>query len=234
MTNKLRAFVTVAVLATLVVTTMVSQASAFFLRVPQVPVLGGGLQAYLNSKGESINVLTDQVDAQVWAPGASGNSVITIMIELAGNAPANAFGLYDTDLAVPPLYQVFPGAAQAGWYAVVSIQVANVIVTLFDENSIIQGQVVYAGVNLDHYGYYISGPGGTFYSQDSRNGGAAQILTYAGTGQNSGEWWICVEDLSLAGGSDQDYDDLVAITESVNPVKTQQVTLGAVKAMYHK
>jgi hypothetical protein len=233
MTNKLRALVTGAVFS-LVVTTMATQASAFFLRVPQVPILGGSLQGYLNGQGESINVLTDQVDAQKWSPGASGNGLITIMIELGGNAPANGFGLYDANLAAPPLLQVFPGAASAGWFAVVSFQPGGLVVTLFDQNSIIQGQVFYAGA-LTNYGYYISGPGGTHYSEDSRNvGGAAQMVTFAGTGQNFGEWWICVEDTGVAAGGDQDFDDLIVISESVNPVKTEQVTLGRIKAMYRK
>src|SRR5262245_45271226 len=59
-------------LVVLGISAVASQASAF-LRVPQVPVLGGTLQGYLNSKGEAINVSTDQQDAQVWSQSASGN-----------------------------------------------------------------------------------------------------------------------------------------------------------------
>src|SRR5262249_8238006 len=71
-----------------------STASAFNLRSPQVPVLGGTLQGYLNSVGESINVNTDQLDAQVWTTSVSGNATFTLMIELAGNAAANNIGVY--------------------------------------------------------------------------------------------------------------------------------------------
>jgi hypothetical protein len=42
------------------------------------------LQGYLNSQGESINVLTDQQDAQIWSSSASGNSLLTLMVEFAG------------------------------------------------------------------------------------------------------------------------------------------------------
>lgn len=238
MRQKLRVLVTVASLVALATTTVVSQASAFFLRVPQVPVLGAGLQNYLNAQGESINVLTDQVDAQVWAQGASGNNVVTIMIELAGNAAANSVGIYNTNDAVPSLFQIFPGVAAAGWFAVCSFQEAptRVVVTLFDDNGGIQGQVTYLGADPNAYGFYLQGPGGTFYSEDYRNsGGSAQMLTYAGTGNNFGEWWICFEDLDLAtGGSDQDYDDMVFITESVVPVATREVTLGYIKSLYHR
>jgi hypothetical protein len=221
-------------LAALGLATIASQSGAFVLRVPQVPVLGGSLQAYLNSEGETINVLTDQVNAQVWSASASGNSVLTLMIELAGNADFNSLGIYNADVGASPLFQIFPGGAIAGWHAMVSFKDnGSLVVTLFDENSIVQGQVVYADVHSNSYGFYIQGPGGTFYSQDGKNpGAAAQILTYAGTGQNFGEWWICFEDTGLGNGSDQDYDDVVAIMESVVPVATKAMTLGGVKALY--
>ena len=93
-------------------------------------------------------------------------------------------------------------------------------------------QTFYAGVNANAFGFYLQGPGGTFYTQDSRNGGAAQALTYAGTGQNFGDWWMCFEDLSAAGGSDYDYDDAVLLLQSVVPTPTGAKTWGAIKALY--
>ena len=88
------------------------------LRVPQVPVLGGSLQGYLNSVGETINVNTDQQDVQRWTSTVSGNSTFTLQVELtAGNAPANGIGIYNAGFVAPPLYLVFPGAATAGWFA---------------------------------------------------------------------------------------------------------------------
>src|SRR5262245_48256016 len=114
-----------------------SMASAFNLRAPQVPVLGGTLQGYLNGVGESINVNTDQLDAQVWTASISGNASFTLMIELSGNAAGNNIGIYNTGgPPVPPLYQVFPGAAAAGWFASAHFQGGNLVVTLFDNNSI--------------------------------------------------------------------------------------------------
>ena len=81
-------------------------------------MLGGTLQTYLNSQGESINVLTDQQDAQIWAQSASGNGAITLMVELTGDAGVNTIGIYNATNAVPVPYQVFPGAATTGWFAV--------------------------------------------------------------------------------------------------------------------
>ena len=53
----------VALAATLASPSLASAA----LRVPQVDVIGGGLQAYLNGVGEAINVNTDQDATQTWS-----------------------------------------------------------------------------------------------------------------------------------------------------------------------
>ncbi len=210
-----------------------STAGAFNPRIPQVVVNGGSLQGYFNGIGESINVLTDQLDAQVWTTSVSGNSELTLMIELAGFATSNAIGIYNGNGPVnPPLYQIFPGAATAGWFATAHFGAGgSLVVTLFDNNSVIQGQSFYAGVNQANFGFYLQGPGGTFYSQDSRNGGSAKVLTYAGTGVNFGEWWECFEDLP-AGASDDDFDDAVVLVQSVAPTPTHGRTWGTLKAMY--
>lgn len=240
--------------ASLAVIGIASQANAFNLRVPQVPVLGGTLQGYLNSKGESINVLTDQMDAQSWSQSASGNSLLTLMVELTGNANGNAIGIYNTLDAAPALYQVFPGSASPGWFATMSFKTlpTRVIVSLFDGNGAFLGQTVYLGgpPNPNAFGFYMQNTnnGQTFYSQDGRNPGAgAQMLAYQGTGINTGEWWLCFEDTAVngparagaaavaGGASDQDYDDAVCILESVNPLATVPATIGGVKALYrHK
>lgn len=205
------------------------------LRAPQVPVLGGALQGYLNSQGESINVLTDQNAAQRWAATVSNNSTFTIQVELAGNAASNTIGLYNANLAAPPLYQVFPGAATSQWFAVASFRTSpvRVVVNLFDASATIQGTTTYLGADRNDFGFYLQGPGGTFFTQDARNpGGSAQALTYAGTGINTGSWWLCFEDISLGGGSDQDYDDCVLFLESVNPTPVNKATWGSLKARF--
>ena len=205
------------------------------LRFPQVPVAGGSLQGYLNGVGESINVLTDQNAAQTWASTVSGNATFTLQIELAGNAAANTIGLYNGGLAVPPLYQVFPGAATNGWFAVASFRNSpiRVIVNLFDNNANPVGNNTYLGADRNNFGYYLSGPGGTFYTQDARNAGsAAQALTYAGTGVNVGSWWLCWEDLRVGGGADLDYEDAVLFLESVNPTPVHRSSWGQLKARF--
>jgi hypothetical protein len=221
------------VAACVVLAGMTSPAGAFTLRAPQVAVGGASLQTYLNGVGESINVNTDQLDAQEWNTSISGNSTFTLMVEFAGNAASNNIGVYNAGAAVPPLFQVFPGAASAGWFATCHFATGNMVVTLFDNNSVIQGQTTYLGVTANDFGFYLQGPGGTFYSQDARNaGGVAQALTYAGTGQNFGDWWECFEDLSPAGGSDRDFDDAVLLLQSVGPTPTANRSWGAIKTLY--
>src|SRR5262245_7223767 len=212
------------------------------LRVPQVTVNGGTLQGYLNGVGESINVGTDQQNVQRWQATVSNNSTFTIQVELAGNAASNTYGIYNASAAVPPLYLVFPGAATNGWFAVAAFRTAptRVVVNLFDASSAFQGSTTYLAGPPDRndFGFYLQqGPasgGLTFYTQDARNPGtAAQALTYAGTGINSGSWWLCFEDSDAAQGSDYDFDDAVLFLESVNPTPVSKTTWGDLKARFH-
>lgn len=206
---------------------------AFDPRNPQVVFNSASLAAYFASVNQTFNVTTDQLDGQVWSSNVSGNAEFTIMLELAGNAPVNGIGIYNTlDPPNPPLFQVFPGAAGPGWFATAHFASGNLTVTLFDNNSAFLGQTFYAGVDAAHFGFYVQGPGGTFYSQDARNpGGLPQMLTYAGTGTEYGDWWMAMEDLAFVTG-DADFDDAVLLLQSVVPTAARPHTLGSIKARY--
>jgi hypothetical protein len=205
------------------------------LRVPQVPVAGGTLQGYLNSRGEAINVLTDQVVAPSWTTGAANNSTFTLQIELSAFAAANNIGIYNASAVAPPLYQLFPGAAAAGWHAVASFRTApvRVIVNLVDQNGVSQGTNIYLGADKTNFGFYLQGPGGLFFSEDTRNpGGNPQVLTYAGTGLNSGSWWVCLEDTPFLPGVSE-FARAVLFCELVNPTPVSKTTWGTLKARFH-
>ena len=224
--------------AVIAVAGLSADASAWPLRSPQLvlpPTSSDGttLQDYFNSVGEAINVQTQQLDAQVWDGSAIGNSTFTLLIELAGNASQNSIGVYNSNAGPSPaLFQLFPGAATGGWYVTAHFGGGNLSVALFDNNGVYQGSNNYSGVNANGFGFYLQGPGGTFYSQDYRNaGGAAQVLTYAGTGINFGEWWQCFEDLP-AGQGDYDFDDVVLLLQSVVPTPTGRKTWGSVKTSF--
>lgn len=92
-----------------------------------------------------------------------------------------------------------------------------------------QGQSAYAGVTRNNFGFYIQNSTGTYYSQDYRNGGIAEVLTFAGTGQNLGSWWQCFED-QLNG--DRDFNDAIVFVESVNPVPAGKSSWGRIKGLY--
>jgi hypothetical protein len=220
-----------ALLAVAAVTLLSAAASAFSLRSPQVALGTSSLQGYLTSVGESINAATDQTDAQVWASTVSGNSTFTLQIELAGNAASNTLGIYNGSAASPALYQLFPGAASAGWFAIASFRPGNILkVNLFDATATLQGVSSYSGVDATDFGFYLSGPGGVSYSQDFRNpAGAPQALAYAGTGINVGSWWLCFEDTF---NGDRDFDDAVLFLESVNPTPATTQSWGSLKARY--
>ncbi|HEY6193823.1 MAG TPA: hypothetical protein VI504_02185 [Candidatus Eisenbacteria bacterium] len=222
------------IIAGLIALAAVAGTASAALRSPQVPVAGGTLQGYLNSVGESINVLTDQQAIFEWASTVSSNSTFTIQVELSGNAGANTIGLYNASAVAPPLYLVFPGVATNGWFAVASFRTSptRVVVNLFDNNANLVGNVTYLGADRNDFGFYLQGPGGLFFTQDPRNpGGDPQALTYAGTGQNSGSWWLCWEDAPFVPGQ-SDFDDAVLFLESVNPTPVNHASWGSLKARF--
>src|SRR6267154_5285502 len=78
-------------------------------RVPQVPVLGGGLQAYLTGVGETINVNTDQDATQSWSHTVSGTTTYTIQLQMTPFVTSQLFGMYNASAAVPPLFKLIEG-----------------------------------------------------------------------------------------------------------------------------
>jgi len=203
------------------------------LRTPQVPLNGAELQNYLNGVGESIDVYTQQLAAQVCSTAVSENSSFSLMIELAGYADQNTIGVYDAFQPTPTLYEVFPGQAGPGWVGLVYFLASgDLVVNLFDDTGTLRMHTVHPGVNTSKVGFYIRGPGGTYYSEDGRNGGNPQAVMYEGTGRNWGDLWLCWEDLPYAGGSDRDFNDAILMLQSLQPVPTVPLTWGAVKARY--
>ena len=203
--------------------------SAAPLRSPQVPVSGTALATYLASKGQSIAVVGDQRD--VSSVGLAPTTTITDVASL-GNA---TFGLYNASFAVPPLYQIFPGAAANGWFTIASFRTAptRLLVNLFDPNGAFQGSTTYLAGPPDAaaIGFYAQDASSVAYSQDSRNaGGLARILVYEGTGSSAGSWWLACE---LSNDPVGDFSDLVMLlTFSTPPVGTKRSTWGRLQQLY--
>ncbi len=225
------------VMACLTGAVLATTAAALPLRSPQVPLQTGwdgfSLQSYLDSQGQTINTLTEQLDLQTWGVDATGSPQLQLMVEIAGYASQNSIGLYNAAETSPSLFQVFPGAASAGWYALCTFTTgAHLVVSLYDASNTFQGSTNYSGVDAQNFGFYLQGPAGTFYSQDYRNaGGKPQVLTFAGTDQYAGYWWECFEDLPYA-SSDVDFQDSILRVRSIGPTPTRGSTWGALKSLY--
>src|SRR5512143_2230737 len=235
MNHRLRIFtLAVAALALVGAVLPATTASALTYRSPQVVFNYGPLQGYLNVVDSGINVATQQVDAQVWAVGVTGNTDFTLTLK-TGAGVASSIGVYNGNdpNPVPALFQVFPGAAQQGWYAALHFGGGSLWVSLFDQNNVFQGQVVYGGVNQNNFGFYIQGPGGLWFSQDGRNPpptGHPQVLTYA-SNDLPGEYWECFEALPYDAATST-FDSVVLNLQSVKPTPARATTWGQIKAQY--
>ncbi len=217
-----------------------ASAAALNPRIPQAPVAGGTLQGYLSGPTvlESINVSTDQEHTPRWRTTISGNSAITLQIEMAGNLGNNSLGVYNANgPAIPLLYEIFPASADTGYFVVPSFRplTSKLIVNRFLENGSPDGSITYEGVNTADFGYYISGPGGIGYSQDQRQAGGNEprVLVFSGTGINKGNWWLCFEDNDAADPDENsDYDDAILFVESINPTAVARTSWGALKSRF--
>ena len=203
-------------------------------RVPQVPVLGGSLQAYLTVADGGINVNTDQDDTQAWSKTVSNTTTYTIMLQNSPNANLHQFFMYNSTAAVPALFFILHGTAGVLGFSTATFQPGNQLtVNRFDSNGNFLSSTIFGGVDPNGFAFALTGPAGTFYTQDFRNpGGFAQALSYRGTGVNAGTWWLCWEENSRATGSDSDFDDLVLLMESVNPTPVNKTSWGQLKTRF--
>lgn len=205
---------------------LVASASAF-----ATPVSLGGespdLQTVINSlytnAGTSTalapNVNLNQTnESGVFQIEASGGSVSTMIIEVAGNAGTNTFGIYDIYNPTNKL-QLFGGSASSGGQVLLSV------------NDLLQFSVNFGSggtstFNSTQFGYYLGTVNGTFYSQASLNGGDDQLVVFQGDGDSiklptrpiapwgSSSFILAWEDQALA-TSDKDYQDMVVYVESI-------------------
>ena len=188
--------------------------------------------------GPAIDPYTQQsVPSSFWSIGATGSSENKLVLEIAGNANSNTFGIFDPSNPSNQL-QLFSGPAGAGW----STQLANMgggnfIATYFDAGGIYQSQAsAHFGVT-NQFGYYLGTTGGTFYSYAKLNqdpgssyaDGTPHMVAYAGNNQTTltlgatnglflpSEYLLAWEDQTFL-NSDLDYNDFVVLVESVHPV----------------
>jgi hypothetical protein len=221
-------------LLSLVVLSAFANLASAALRVPQVPVVGGGLQAYLTSVGQTINVNTDQDATQTWTHTVSGTTTFTIEFQSSPNAAIQQFGLYNASPVIPPLFFLMSGSVGPLGFSTATFKPGNIlVVNRFDALANFLSTTTFGGVDPTNIGFYLSTPAGTVFTQDARNpGGAARALAFQGTGTDTGTWWLAWDELSAAGPPDQDFDDLVVLMESVNPTPVSRTSWGQLKARF--
>jgi hypothetical protein len=198
------------------------------------PVLGTSLQNVINGLYQSAtcpacsplsaapDVNTNQAAPdETWAIEASGTSIATIVLELAGFADQNILGVYDI-YNPSSRVQLFGGSASSGDSVALSFTASGLV-----KRNFMSTGVTFGG-NL--FGYYLQTPDNIFYSQAFLNpGGADQMVAFQGDGDTiqlpdkpAGVWGsssyiLAWEDLAY-NSSDKDFDDFVVYVESVTAV----------------
>jgi len=177
------------------------------------------------------DMLSDDLDS-LWAVAGSNLGSTTLIIELAGFAASNTFGIYQDGLS----FQLFDGAATTGSQTVLQV----------DGNGSVKIDLVDTGIDLTinsegkyDFGFYLdssaSNGGGLFKSETDLNAdGVDHMFAYQGLGQDvdldgsatdttfgigeftPGEYILAWED--IYGGGDEDYTDFVVMIESITPV----------------
>lgn len=210
---------------------LVAASARASLRSPQIPVSGTALQAFFTEYGQAINVDTDQLDLQVLS--LPNNVTFQIDALFVGTGPATS-GIYNAGLASPPLYQVFPSAVSIGWYAVFKFHTSplHVLVNLFDAGGVIVGTNSYLGADPSQIAFYLQlNAGGTFYSEDARNGGA-RMLAFNAPGYGPGAMWLAWETGPGPGGDFADSIWLIQDAFAPFPVPVMQTSWGALKQRF--
>jgi hypothetical protein len=182
------------------------------------------------------NVNADQVSPdELWAIEASGISATTVIIEIAGNASTNTFGIYDAQNG--NTVQLFGGPADQADQAMVSIGLNGQVTVIYlqrDASGNLQSINFWSsGANYfssNLFGYYLGTGSGTLYSESDRNAGDVdQMVAFQGDGDtiklpgNSPGMWgsssyiLAWEDIAY-GASDKDFNDFVVYVESVTNV----------------
>ena len=155
-----------------------------------------------------------------------------IIIEIAGNASSNTFGIFDSD---NHFLQLMNGEASSYDRVTLTWDSDEVFYTFYDYGMVetYEGSGTYQLTLLSStglknalmsqtFGFYLGTNLGNFYSDPNKNGGWDQMVSYMGTGTNglsAGHYILAWEDLGYGlSGTDKDFNDMVIMVESVNPV----------------
>lgn len=220
-------------------------------------ISGNSLQGVLNNikasdatqSGGLLSAANDQSNVALWDVTKSAGSSATLIIELAGFAGSNVFGLYDPKTGTKT--QIFEGNDQGN--AVVK-ESASITFTSSGSgytvkiNEISGGAGGNEGTNGNNsgtltsslFGFYITSPQGTFFTDDSANlpGQIPHAVVFEGNGNTlslpgaeindtsfkaDDDWILAWED--LATGGDKDYNDMVLKVSGVGAAVPEPFTM---------
>ena len=192
----------------------------------------GGIFDTIGASTYAADPESTQSSAAIFTNEASGTTVASFIIAIAGNAGNNEMGIYkygDTSTRVP----IFSGALSS------EVPTTAAISFLADGSVVVSGILdsygnVISGPTADFgnvFGFYLEGNGGLFFSEDDQNpNDDPQALIYQGNDSDSltvpgltggsftsHHWLIAFEDLPYL-SADRDFNDMVFIVESIKPV----------------
>jgi len=187
-----------------------------------------------NPGASHITVAMDKLDPDAyWDSSASGGSVATMIIEIAGNSPVNSFGLFDSGSNAT--LQVFDGPATAGTTS------GRATIYFFADGTVVADPLVGTTQTAtflgEHFGFYLNNGSQLLYSDTAKNSDSYDHMwAFQGDGideiqipgAGSGIWGV--EEYVLAfedqvGGGDQDHNDFVVMVESITPVPVPAAVL---------
>jgi hypothetical protein len=233
----------------------IESAAAAGFRTPQAAISNPnsspkGLQTIFNNINAGVDVTTEQTADQLWTVNPNGQSGVTLVIEIAGLAGSNTFGIYDpTDNS---LIQIFEGDdgnntnIKEGATLTFTPKMGGGFDVTISEAGPGEGGDTFGTLAGNQFGYYLSSNpafgGGIMYTEDSKNAdGKAHILGYYGDGTTnlnlsgaellanpkygSEDLLFAIEDLYV--GSDFDYNDMVLFVDNVDAVPEPLTLLGA-------
>jgi hypothetical protein len=191
---------------------------------------------YLTVGGDFFDVNAAETGFEYFTNTATGSSISQFMFEIAGFASENTFGIFNkSGLKL----EIFNGSDTSKDGSMVSFFDSGTVTSLTqghpDNGGGIALQTVENFGNV--FGFYITSPQGTFYSDDSMNpNGIRHSAIYQGDGSFSmdlpgkqpglftdNEFIVAFEDKYT--NSDWDYNDLVVMVESVEPEPVPEPSL---------
>jgi len=223
--------------AAIALTAWTAQASAIQIFDDGQDGVGTGLQSQLDAISvspvagvSSIDVNADQMADGLdsyWGITGSGGSVTTFIVEISGQSGNNTFGIYDR-ADINNYVELFSGssAPNTGFNSQITLSM------LADGSVGLNNQDTNIDFSSNQFGYYLGTANGPkFYSDSSLNqdnsdqmvaiGGnnvdTIQIPGFAPGLWTNNEFVLAWED-SLYANSDQDFNDLIVMVESVLPV----------------